>query len=401
MAVLVTLLSMWILPSLVKKMTDGARNYPLVYYSSTVDELCIIDFVHDKDSFSDIRGNRYSRSEYDSIIPMLNFRQLMMDGRLPDTIEGQAIDPKMIRMKQVVFRYYPSLLNAPQTQMGVLLEAMPKRLNLTLPGDYFSLDDEMTFIDAVSNEVDVQKSVRFTEALKKKGFTFPAKHYWGNPTTRKAYEEGYFCLDSKGELFHVKMVNGRPFVKNTGISKDINVSWFSMTEVPDKRFYGFVFGTKGELGIIESDGGSYRFVKMQIPPFDITKDDLTVMGNLLYWTVRVTNEEGMNCYALHSDNLQKVSQYHMDRRTTLWDELSPWLFVTTLSLESENSSFVSLYFTNISYKAFVLNIIIALLFMMLWKKESMRRRQLMALYLIPTGVIGLLTLLFLPRYEEN
>lgn len=105
LAVITTLLSMWVLPSLIKKMTDGAKNYPLVYYSSTVDELCIIDFVHDKDSFSDTKGNRYPRTQYDSIIPMLNFRQLMMDGKLPDTIEGQPIDPKMIRMKQVIFRY--------------------------------------------------------------------------------------------------------------------------------------------------------------------------------------------------------------------------------------------------------------------------------------------------------
>lgn len=401
LAVITTLLSMWVLPSLIKKMTDGAKNYPLVYYSSTVDELCIIDFVHDKDSFSDTKGNRYPRTQYDSIIPMLNFRQLMMDGKLPDTIEGQPIDPKMIRMKQVIFRYYPSLLNAPQPQMGVLLEAMPKRLNLTLPGDYFRMGDEMTFIDAETNKVDVQKSARFTEAMKRKGFTFPVKNYWGNPTTRKAYEEGYFCLDSKGELFHVKMVNGRPFVKNTEISKQMEISWFSMMEVPDKRFYGFVFGKNGETGIIESDGGGYRLVKMQIPPFDITKDDLTVMGNMLYWTVRVTNEEGMNCYALHSDNLEKVSQFHMDEKTTLWDEISPWLFITTLSFENENSAYVSFYFTDLSYKALILNIFIALLFMMLWKKETMYRRRLMALYLIPTGLIGILSLLFLPPYEEN
>lgn len=401
LAVITTLLSMWVLPSLIKKMTDEAKNYPLVYYSSTVKELCIIDFIHDKDSFSDIRGNRYPRSEYDSIIPMLNFRQLMMDGRLPDSIEGQPIDPKVIRMKQVIYRYYPSMLNAPQPEMGVLLEAMPKRLNLTLPGDYFRMDDKIMFIDAETNQVNEQKSNRFTEAMKRKGFEFPVKKFWGNPTTRKPYEEGYFCLDNKGELFHLKMVNGRPFVKNTGISSKIDVEWFTMMEVPDKRFYGFVFGKKGETGIIESDGGDYRFVKMDIPPFDINKEDLTVMGNMLYWTVRVTNEDGMNVYALHSDNLKKVSQFHMDEKTSLWDEVSPWLFLTTLSLENENNAYISLYFTDLSYRALALNIIIALLLMIFWQKEPVRRRKIMAFYLIPTGLAGLLTLLFLPPYEEN
>lgn len=403
MAVLITLLSMWILPSLVKKMTDGARNYPLVYYSSILKELCIIDFVHDKDSFADIKGNKYPRAQYDSLMPMLNFRQLMMDGRLPDTLEGCPIEPKLLRMKQVVYRQYPSSVNAPQAQMGVLLEAMPKRLNLTLPGDYFRMDDEITFIDAETNEVNAAKSQRFTAELKRKGFTFPVKHYWGNPTTRKAYEEGYFCLDSKGELFHLKMVNGRPFVKNTGIGSKLKVQWFSMMEVPDKRFYGFVYGEDGEVGIIQSyDGTAYDFVKLDIPPFDIYKDDLTIMGNLLYWTVRVTNKEGMNCYALHSDNLEAVSKFHMDPKTTLWDSISPWLFVTTITPQTKDNTYVSIYFGDISLKAFMVNALIALLFFIFARKrKSATQRTVSSIYLVFTGLAGLITLFFLPDYDEN
>ena len=404
MVVLVTLLSMWVLPSLVKKMTDGARNYPLVYYSSILKELCIIDFVHDKDSFADIRGNRYARSEYDSLMPMLNFRQLMMDGRLPDTLEGCPIEPKLLRIKQVVFRQLPSEINSPQPEMGVLLEAMPKRLNITLPGDYFRMDDDITFIDAATNKVDEAKSRRFTEALERKGFTFPVKHYWGNPTTRKPFEEGYFCLDSKGELFHLKMVNGRPFVKNTGIGSQLDVSWFSMMEVPDKRFYGFVFGRNGEAGILQStdEGKGYEFVKMDIPPYDIHNDDLTIMGNLLYWTVRVTNGEGMNCYALRSDNLKQVSKFHMDSKSTLWDSISPWLFVTSLTPQTDNNAYVSLYFGSLSLRAFVLNIILALAYFFVRRNRVPARRRLAAsVYLLLTGVIGALSLLFLPPYEEN
>ena len=404
MAVLVTLLSMWVLPSLVRKMTDGARNYPLVYYSSILKELCIIDFVHDKDSFADIKGNRYPRAQYDSLMPMLNFRQLMMDGRLPDTLEGYAIDPKLLRVKQVVFRQYPAEVNAPQPKMGVLLEAMPKRLNIVLPGDYFRMDDEITFIDAETNEVNVDKSRRFTDALRRKGFAFPVKHYWGNPTTRKPFEEGYFCLDSNGELFHLKMVNGRPFVKNTGIGSELKINWFSMMEVPDKRFYGFIFGEDGEAGIVQStdEGKGYEFVRMQIPPFDIHNDDLTIMGNLLYWTVRVTNDEGMNVYALHSDNLQAVSHFHMDEKTTLWDTISPWLFITSVTPQTETNAYVSLYFGALSLKALLLNIIMALAFFFYRRRTmSVRSRSIAGVYLILTGVIGVLSLLFLPPYEEK
>ena len=403
LVVLTTLLSFWVLPSLVKKMTDGAKNYPFVYYSSMLKELCVIDFVNSGDKFVDIKGNTYPRSAYDSLLPMLNFRQLMMNGTLPDSLEGQALEPKNIRMKQVVFRFYPSKVNTPQIPMGVLLEAMPKRLNLTLPGDYFCLDDKITFIDAATNKVNREKSERFTQEMIRKGFTFPAKHFWGNPSTRKPYEEGYFCLDDKGELFHVKMVNGRPFVKNTGMSSQLQVSWFAMQEVPDKRFYGFLFGSKGEVGIIEStEEGGYKFLPMDILPFDIQKDDLTVMGNMLYWTVRVTNEHGMNTYALKTNTLQSVSRYHMDKKISLWDTLSEWLFVTSLTPQTENNTYVSLYFSPLSLKALVLNIILALL-LFIGKKKSLplRSREILSIYLLFTGLAGLLSLYFLPSYEEN
>ena len=402
MVVLTTLLSMWVLPSLVKKMTDGAKNYPFVYYSSMLKELCVINFANNHESFSDIKGNVYPRSQYDSILPLLNFRQLMMNGTLPDTLEGQAIEPKTIRMKQLVYRFSPSKLNAPQPQMGVLLEAMPKRLNLSLPGDYFRMDDKITFIDAFTNEVNAEKSERFTKELKCKGFSFPVQHYWGNPTTRKPYEEGYFCLDSKGQLFHLKMVNGRPFVKDTGLGNDLDIRWFTMHEVSDKRFYGYLFGNNGELGIVESTPeGGYYFRRMDIPSIDIKKDDISIMGNMLYWTVRVTHEDSADFYGVKASTLEQVSSYHLERTLSLWDQLSEWLFVSSVSPTSDNNAYVSLYFTPISWKAFLLNAIIAFIFLVGNKKIiSLRRKGCLTAYLLLTGFIGLLAWLMLAPSEE-
>lgn len=403
MVVLTTLLSMWVLPSLVKKMTDGAKNYPFVYYSSILKELCVMDFVHKSETFSDIKGNEYPRTAYDSLLPLLNFRQLMMNGTLPDSLEGQEIEPKNIRMKQLVYRFYPAKVNSPQYQMGVLLEAMPKRLNLALPGDYFRMDDRITFIDATTNTVDESKSERFTEALTRKGFSFPVKHYWGNPTTRKPYEEGYFCLDNQGQLFHLKMVNGRPFVKNTGLGDQLTISWFSMHEVSDKRYYGYLFGSKGEFGIVEStEDGGYAFRQIDIPAIDIQKDDITIMGNMLYWTIRVTHPNSADVYAVKASTLEQVSSYHMERTLTLWDTLSEWLFVCSVTPTSEENAYVSLYFSSISWKAFLLNVILVIIFFVCNKKLiSLRRRGLMSAYILLTGFIGLLSWFVLAPNDED
>ena len=400
---LTTILSCWILPVLVQKMTDGANYYPLTYYSSILKELCIIDFRNSENSFCDIKGNEYPRSQYDSLLPMLNFRQLMMNGTLPDSIDGQAIEPKTIRTKQVMFRFRPTNVYAPQAPMGVLLEAMPKRMNLTLPGDYFRMDSEITFIDSETNTVNEKKSTRFTAELKRKGFVFPVKHYWGNPTTRKPYEEGYFCLDSKGELFHLKMVNGRPFVKNTGIGNQLDIAWFAMQEVIDKRFYGFLFGTKGEVGILEStDEGGYKFSKMDIRPFDIQKDELMVIGNMLYWTVRITDQQGIDCYGMDTQHLKTLSTYHRDRTKTLWDKLSEWIFFCRISPDSSENAYISVYFADLSVKAFLLNAILALMFIVANRKSlSLRCKGWVVVYLLIVGLPGMLALAFLPPFEKE
>lgn len=403
MVVLTTFLSMWILPALVKKMTDGAKNYPFVYYSSVLKELCVMDFIHNSETFTDIKGNVYPRADYDSLLPLLNFRQLMMNGTLPDTLEGQAVEPKTIRMQQFVYRFYPAKVNSPQPEMGVLLEAMPKRLNLTLPGDYFRMDNEITFIDASTNEVNTDKSERFTKEMVRKGFAFPVKHFWGDPTTRKPYEEGYFCLDSKGQLYHLKMVNGRPFVKNTQLGDVLDISWFFMHEVSDKRYYGYLFGSKGELGILEStEEGGYRFRQLDIPMVDIQKDDITIMGNMLYWTVRITHSDSADFYALKSNTLKQVSSYHMERSHTLWDKVSEWLFICSVSPTSTTNSYVSFYFSQISWKAFILNAIIAIFFFFCNKKTiSLRRKCYASVYLLVTGLIGLASLFFLVPKDED
>jgi hypothetical protein len=37
------------------------------------------------------------------------------------------------------------------------------------------------------------------------------------------------------------MVNGRPFIRITEAGKTIDIASFSILEVADKRFYGFLF----------------------------------------------------------------------------------------------------------------------------------------------------------------
>lgn len=393
-----TLAGSWIIPSLVEKMTDESKSYPLMYYSARLKELCLIDFRNTSETFSDIKGNQYPRTAYDSLLPLLNARQLMMDNGMPDSIDGHAIDMKTLRMTQVMFRYRPQDMQMPQPAMGVLFEAMPQRGKLTLPGDYFTLTDQITFIDAETNTVDEEKSIRFQKELVKKGFVFPAQAYWGNPSTRKSYEEGYFCLDAHNQLFHLKMVNGRHFVKNTHISDSLDIRWFAMNEVADKRYYGFVFGKEGKAGIIEStEDGGYFFRRLDIRPFNPEKDQLTILGNLLYWTVSVTDSRGMDTYGLDKETLSCLSAYYQPVKRGLWDEVSEWLFPIRLSLQDKHSAFINLYWHTGAWKAFLLNVLLALITFAILRKSTPTQRWLSVGWVLIVGIAGWTALLIMKK----
>ena len=393
-----TLAGSWIIPSLVEKMTDESKSYPLMYYSARLKELCLIDFRNTSETFSDIKGNQYPRTAYDSLLPLLNARQLMMDNAMPDSIDGHAIDMKTLRMTQVMFRYRPQDMQMPQPAMGVLFEAMPQRGKLTLPGDYFTLTDQITFIDAETNTVDEEKSIRFQKELVKKGFVFPAQAYWGNPSTRKSYEEGYFCLDAHNQLFHLKMVNGRHFVKNTHISDSLDIRWFAMNEVADKRYYGFVFGKEGKAGIIEStEDGGYFFRRLDIRPFNPEKDQLPILGNLLYWTVSVTDSRGMDTYGLDKETLSCLSAYYQPVKRGLWDEVSEWLFPIRLSLQDKHSAFINLYWHTGAWKAFLLNVLLALITFAILRKSTPTQRWLSVGWVLIVGIAGWTALLIMKK----
>ena len=398
--VLTTIVTSWTVPALVRKMVYESNGYPLMYYSSRLKELCIIDFRETKEAFRDVKGNLYPRSQYDSLLPLLNYRQLAMNGNLPDSLEGHALDVKVLRSKQVMFRLRPSDVYSPHPKMGVLLEAMPKRGSLSLPGDYFRMDaHEMTFVESSTHSINREKSKMFTDELLKKGFEFPVKAFWGNPTVRKPYEEGYFCLDNKGSLFHVKMVNGRPFVKDTEVSKEVSVKWFAMSEVSDKRFYGYLFGQNGEMGILESsEDGGYRFMKMDVRPVDLSRDEVTIMGNMLYWTVRLSNSASMDCYGLKCSTLSSLSSYHQEKAIGTWDRVADFLFPVILSPLSPDKVFVNAYVLHFSAMAWGMSSVLALLvFMFMRKRLVLHKNIIMSVVGALTGVVGVIALLLLPR----
>lgn len=395
-----TLIGLWAIPSLVKKATYSPDDYPFVYYSSMLKELGIIDYKDKKTPLTDMKGNKYTTAQFDSLMPLLNYRQLMSDGRLPDSIGGYEITPPLLRSKSVVFKFAPTDIQTPDIGLYIMFESMPKRVGLEMPEDVFRLKSKIEFIDAKTNTVNKEKSDLFQNALDKEGFNFPAQWASGNPNPRKPYDEGYFSLDAKGNLFHIKMVNGRPFVRNTQVGEQIDIAYFSMLEVADKRFYGFLLSKKGDIYIVESKDGKYEPLKLDIPPIDIAKDQINLMGNLLYWTVWVTTPAKRVYYGLETESLKQVAEYNVLRKDNKWDNLSKWIFPYYLTFQKPENDFISPQIICTGVYAFGINILLAIVACILLS-GTRNKRIFNTIYILFTGIAGFIALLLLPNFSKN
>ncbi|MDR0823688.1 MAG: DUF4857 domain-containing protein [Prevotella sp.] len=399
--ILTTFVGFWGIPKLVKTATYSPDRYPFVYYSSLLKELCLIDFKNDEFPMRDVSGNVYNQHQFDSLLPLFNFRQLASEGKLPKEVDGHEINMPLLNSKSIVYRYEPNKFFTPDPGLYIMSEALPKRVKKTTPEDVFRLTDRIEFINTASNSINVEKSDRFRKELLAEGYSFPAQWVSGDMNPMKPYEEGFFSLDADGKFYQIKMVNSRPFVRNTHVGDSIDIAYFSMMEMGDKRFYGFLYDKSGNIYIIEEGGGKYTPIKLEIAPIDINTDKVLIMGNLLYWTVTTTKPDKQVAYGLKTESLERVAEYTIERETNKWDIVSKWLFPAYLTFEQKYvSGFIYPVFNFTGFYVFIVNFILAVGVFFL-NTQTTKKRIFNSIYILITGIVGLIALLILPEFRKR
>lgn len=272
---------------------------------------------------------------------------------------------------------------------------MSGRVSLEIPEDVFRLKDNIEFINTQTGEINREKSRNFQHAMEGAGFNFPAKKVWGNPNPKKPYDEGYFVLDNNGQLFHIKMVNGRPFVRDTKIGQEIDVAFFNMKEVADKSIYGFILDKGGSLYTL-GDGG-YKLTKFDIPAVNIDKDGLMLMGNLFYWMLNVTTENSCTYHVLKADGLkQHVAPYFVEAEINRWDKVAEWIFPAYIQLNDKNSMYVTPAVVFNFGWAFLISGVMAIIFTFtIGKRRSIYRRIADTILIIIFGIPALIASLII------
>lgn len=292
------MLGLWQLPWCYNFFVGPSTSTPFTLYSSVVGEFALLQNNHDGEiSYADRAGNSYTEQEFDSILPMFYYRQLVTDGRFPATICGVEVTPREVQRTSFSFRLTPSEQQKPHTGLYQLLESMSGRVDLVLPDDVFRLTQHrIEFVDMASNTILEEKSERFTRMMSSKGFRFPAHRIAGNPTDRKEYDEGYLLLDADRRLFHLKMTKGRPYCRAIELPEGMTPEYLYITEFPARSMLGFIVDTEGGFWVINRP--SYEVVRTGIPSFDPCRESMFIMGNLLDWTVRLSDRDTERYYAL-------------------------------------------------------------------------------------------------------
>ena len=295
----------WLLPALYELVSPRTDKTPFVVYSC-LDSTFIKMEVQDKQvHYIDFRGQEFTKSEADSLLPLFAFRQLVAEGRLPDSLYGVALVPKLIQQNSFHFKTSPKQLNKPAVGLYTMLESASGRVDLTLPPDVFRLtDDGFEFIDCETNMVNRAKSLSFSRELTKHGFTFPVQLIWGNGTTRKDYDNGFLLTDANNRLFQLKMVKGTPWVRE--IATDNTCGWKQVftIEPSNRQWIGLVVSNDDKLFVVNKDG---KTQVVGIDAYDPQSMQITITGDLFHWTITEYTATDSRYYAVDANTFEQVA----------------------------------------------------------------------------------------------
>lgn len=386
------------LPQLYWTAFDKPINAPFVMYSCTDNDFMILQAEGGQAERFDTRGNKYTREEYEQKLPLMYTRQLLVSGTMPDTIKGVAMDMHDLNKAKSTFRYKPEEMNGPQPKLYPLFESESGRANIEMPDDYFRINWRMEFIKASNNQIDEPKSQLYTAALQKKGFTFPAKSISGLPTTRKSCDEGYFITDAADQLFHLKMMEGHPYVRKVELPVNLKFRYISCVDFKDKKFYAYLFSDQNEIYILTQD--LYELVKLPVEGFDPDIYELQIYGDIFHYNVVVKSDNHIKVDVLTYNDFQKVDTYEkswLKRSERPKGRTAAALFPFQLKMNDKYSSFTNFYFESSNgFFWILLNLLLTgvhLLFLV--RRRATLRKHIADLGIVAvTGIFGFIAVNF-------
>ena len=316
----------------------------------------------------DNEGNRYKPREAQILLPLTFRVQLTGRKEMPDSIKGHPVDLKEIGLNEFEIALWPPEIEEPKIQLYPLFESKPPSFQVELPFRYFRINDKMEVLDITRNEIDNEMTDVFTRALQKENFRFPAKLVGGNPSTFKPFDEGYFIVDSKNELYHLKMIEGKPFCRNTGVDPGLGIIMIKIAEHDLREYYGLIVNDKNEVFLLLYD--QYKLLKLPVEDYLAQENEIRVHGNLFHRMIVIGSEGYLG--AVVTDRKYAVVDRHVEEwrgtyRDQTWGRIKGYIFPFSIQSAIAGSYYRGLYSNGYNISSIYLNVFLVVVSMVIVK----------------------------------
>lgn len=318
---------------------------------------------------------KYTFEEYEELLPFLFLYDLVRNDKFPEKFIAYAQDRRFTRSETTSLRLRPANVNIKGVELYPLMESKPN-YSLKYPNDLFRLGkDGIVFIDLIKNQIDKKKSKEYSKEFLKAGAVFPLKRAFGNPSTMKSFDEGYFISDAKNQYFHLKRVDNKAHLYKVP-TKGMKIKYIQVKEDKRKEYYGFAIGEDNSVYLLMYD--NYEFVKLPIKDYDYKKSLLQLNTNPINRIITVTNtdyekdEKIISTFVTNLDyELLKKNKYSYSiKNGKVYETFKSILFPYKLSIVSGNENYANFKIRDISYVAFIISFIIAFLYLLFVKKTN-------------------------------
>jgi hypothetical protein len=384
------------------------QRAPIVFYSGVQKDFLFYRYNGEGLQMVDAKGTNYDRDAFETMLPLDNYMQLLRDGRLPKSIDDIPIPPEAIKRARLNYKIKPILIDSPLVKLNPLLEAQSGRVRLEMPDDFMRLGKHIEFLNAQTNVVEREKTDLFARAFATAGFVFPAVRADGNPTTLKAYDEGYFLVDATGSTFQLRQVRGQPELRRIADvaapeSRDawlaIKPRYIHVQEQDPDQIRAIVIDQTNQVYLVV--GKSYKLIPLPLQHYNPDSMTLALRGDLLNRLITVIGDDYLEAIVLDRD-YKFVTRYTEKlpiRKDSGAGKLAAALFPFSLEFDDDNSGFLGLYPTWGSLAALGVNavLLVGVLIWLLVSKQLRPARWPDLLAVGAGGIYGIILLFLLPK----
>jgi len=388
---LIILMMAWMLPWLYDFAFYKPSSIPNYSFSPITRNFVHWEYKDGKSLYLDSDNNEYTQDQYDSLLPIQYYFILQSKNKALDSLEGYPINRMSVGMGMANGSGNPASIHRPSLGVKEILESTKYRLSLQDPTQVFRCkENSIEFINKSDNKIDTLKSRLFTEAFNAVGFHWPIVRSSGSPTSRKSYDFGYLVLDSNHEVYNMVQVHGKPYIRKTQVTPDMGITLLSMREPMNQAYFGYAIGKNESFYLIMRD---YSVKKLDFK-VDLNKNNFWLMGNMLYWTVTVTDDDGYDLYAINAHSYETIAHERHETPVLSYTKSLKWIFPFTFHFQRNEDKWVYPSFADWSYYALILNIILAgLLFYV--KRRRKENQICLPLITVFCGLFSFIPALFI------